>query len=336
VRRIWFLLPTVAIACAHQARPDEAVLRIRDVVGVEEDGAGRTRVVVAEVDAVDDRPPRVAFLAVHPSGAAEILGELQGEEAAAIARRVAEGAPLREAACGAARACGGVPAAAEGGVAELGGRLEGWRLVLRTDDRSKWGDAWVVELEGEGRKLEVLRAVAQNATLVVLGDDAAALLTSTRAGPFRTGDAVPIDPWVQASRLLVAAAEDALARGDAEAAAGLVDRAASFEPTAARLHFTRARILARAGADVAQVTDALGRAVAIEPTLYRMEARTNPDFEALREDEAFAALVRPRPLPGSNRAGRPPVKTNDTPEPAAPPERDAPDEPPPIVVPPQP
>ncbi|HWV38139.1 MAG TPA: hypothetical protein VN033_06635 [Vulgatibacter sp.] len=311
----------LAAGCSHQVRPDESVLRIREIVGVEE--GERTRAIVAEVARVDGLPPWLTLTSLAPSGAGTAIREVHGAAALEVADEVAAGATLRGAACRAAFSCADPTPPVDGGAATLGGRLEGWRLRLDRGDHPRWGEAWVVTLEGEGRSIEVLRAMAAEARLVLLGDDAAALATSTRAGGFHTSDVIPIDLWAQGARLHVAAAEEALEGGRLDDAGRLLDRAAALDARSARLHFTRARLLARRGGGAAEVVRALRPAIEEAPTLWRMEARTSEDFAALRADEAFVALTRPRALPGSNRAGEPPGRGDST-APGAPPADETP------------
>ena len=323
------LLLAGMIGCAQRVRPDESVLRVRELVGVEVEEGERPRAIVAELDRVDGLPPRLTFTSLLPSGAGRTIAVVDGAEADEIAERFVSGASLREAACHALAPCTEIPPLVNGDAAALEGRLEGWRLSLRRGDHPRWGEAWVVTLEADGRTIGILRAMAREARLVLLGDGAAALATGTRAGGFHTGDVIPIDTWVQASRLLVAAAEDALDEERPDDARDLLERAAALDETAARLHFARARLLARIGAGAAAVVAALRPAIEADPTRWRMEARTSDDFSVVREDEAFVALTRPRALPGSNRAGEPPQRDAPKVEPRQDDEAPAGDETPP-------
>lgn len=78
-------------------------------------------------------------------------------------------------------------------------------------------------------------------------------------------------------------------RGEFEAALGLLDQALGLEPSSDDALYCIAASAAQSG-DADRALDALGKAIEIEPG-NRAQARSDSDFDGLRENEAFIDLV---------------------------------------------
>jgi tetratricopeptide (TPR) repeat protein len=105
----------------------------------------------------------------------------------------------------------------------------------------------------------------------------------------------PAEPRTVEERLTAATA--ALNNGDHEAAEGLARTVLADDPRQDLALYLLAAIAARRGT-VEAALSYLGQAIAISPEA-RAQARFDPDFEALRETDAFRELTE-APLPGSS------------------------------------
>lgn len=231
-------------------------------------------------------------------------GEANAEDAgAALARKAAEtvrgGAPLEQA----------LPDAAKAdwrGALELGG---GYRVeAVRIDDR--YGPARVVRLAGpRGTTAELDRAPEEaRVTLAPVGTGQVAIRLE---GPGLLRDVRVADLAAARARMQVALGEEALAAGRIADALGHARQAQGLAPypppwschaEAGAAAWLQARALQARGAAADEVVEALGRAVSVDPSRYRMWARTADELAPLREDPRFRALVEPQPLPGSTAA----------------------------------
>lgn len=189
---------------------------------------------------------------------------------------------------------------------DLGG---GFRVeVVSTADR--FGPARTVRLAGpDGATTEIDRAPADaRVTLARAGADALAIRLE---GPGLLRDVRVADLAAARARVHVALGEAALAAGrpgEAMAQARQALRRAPQPPPwscheeAGAAAWLEARALQARGAAADRVVEALARAVAVDPTRYRMWARTAAHFAPLHEDPRFQALVEPQPLPGTTGA----------------------------------
>jgi tetratricopeptide (TPR) repeat protein len=296
------LATLVATACAgRELRPDERVVHVRQLVAVSTDGAA---VAVLEVADTDGTPAR-ATLSRWATDRRELLATAPAEAARAAAALAARGRPPADAWEGGIRAALGDGWVAPGPVADgppwHPPELPGTILERRQENDPRYGPTVRLVLVDEaGREDEVARFPGREPPAVELrfpgGNRAVAAVRPPPAPGAVVADVALLDLGPPAGRLLAARADRLAAAGDPTAARACLDRARALAPGEPSIPF-RAAALAAAGGDRDGALAALARAIALDPSPYRMRARTDPAFAALRGDPAFEALVRPRPLP---------------------------------------
>lgn len=209
-----------------------------------------------------------------------------------------------------------------------GGRLEGalpeaespdWRPALElaggyrvegVAHSDRYGDVRAVRLVGpRGTGTELDRAPpGSRVTLAPLGDSHVAIRVE---GPGLLRDVRVADLHAAQARVCLALGEEALAAGRIDEAVDRAEQAVRKAPQpppwschdeAGAAAWLQARALQARGAATEAVIDALARAVAVDPSRYRMYARTSAELEPLRGDPRFEALVEPQPLPGTTGA----------------------------------
>jgi tetratricopeptide (TPR) repeat protein len=297
------LLATLAAtACAgRELAPDERVIHVRELVARSADGAA---VAVLEVADTDGAPAR-ATLVRWAADRREVLATAPAETARAAAARAERGLPPSGAWEDGLRAALGADWVAPGPAADG----PPWRppglpdaaLAPRRDDDPRYGPAVRLVLrDAGGHEDEVARFPGREPPAIELrflgGNAAVAALRPPPSPGAVVADVVLLDLGPPAGRLLAAEADRLAAAGDVAAARDRLDRARALAPGEPTIPY-RAAVLAATGGDRDGALAALARAIALDPSLYRMLARTDPALAALRGDPSFEALVRPRPLP---------------------------------------
>lgn len=304
---LFFLL---LAACVHDGG---RILHLRSFAGFVPTGPGEPPLLAeAELLAEGGRPPSLRLALVAADGSRQPVLVATEAEAWAAAEAVREGAALLDHLPVAMRShlpsherdCG------EGtwDLPPTFGSLALSTVAIR--DR-RYGAQQVVLLTGEGFRHELRRFYLPSdgtLTLVACGDAIAAYEVSHGGGEHRVVDLALFDLHEAALRFFVAYAEEALARGEFDEAQRHLERARTFraEPSA-DLWYAWARLAALRGEATSAVLAPLRRAIALEPTLYRMRARLSSDFDRIRQDADFVTLTRPRPLPGTRRTEEAPV-----------------------------
>ncbi len=297
-----------ACASARTIEPDERIVHLRAALGAS--GGEDPRAAVAELLEADGAPPTLTLLSIAPGGAPAVVARIDGTAAADAVRR---GDPLVGAAAAAFEA-----ALRDGGFAALPAPAPlpavlpapraGWELATRlVEDR--YGEAVAVVLrDGRGsEEVELARIAAPAPVRVSFQVPSATLALATVERPTSpglvAGDVLVLDLALGASKLHELHALQAHGRQAWDEALLELARAERLAPESPSVPYNRACVLARAGRK-AEALAPLGRALELAPSPYAMFARTDPDLDALRGDPAFEELVKPRPLQGTNRAGR--------------------------------
>lgn len=297
-RSLLLALALLTTACAREIREDERVLHQRAVLRTEADGG----VSIAELQDVDAGPPNLTVRRIGPGGEEGAATVAAPDQAAATAEAVRGGKRLEQAI---PEAWGPVRSVSwSSDPVEIAGPLAGWVLRIERIDDPRYGPAQAVLLDLGDQRVELGRLdAAARVRLAQIGPSLAASTMELGAGSLQIRDVAVYDLRVGAARLHEEQAQADLDAGRLEAARSALDHAELLAPGRAPAAFLRARLEAASGAPVEKILEPLARAIEADPSLYRMYARTAPDFEAIRGDAGFAELVRQRPLPGSNRAG---------------------------------
>ncbi|WP_373046079.1 TPR end-of-group domain-containing protein [Vulgatibacter sp.] len=277
------LLVSLPLGCAHgpSADPgDEPVIHQR--IALQDDGLVEIELLDAE-----GAPPRLGVRRLGRCGPAEAEG-VDPATAREVAAAVRKGTPLEAALPGA-----------------LAGEAPPWRPTLlvgayRLETRTaadRYGSHLQVVLVGKGDDaVEVARTGEGVEVMLAPAGEGAALLGIE--GPGTRRDVRVIDVEAAARRLHVERGERLLAAGRHEAARAEIAAASQLAPCGpdGALPWLESRVLAAQGAPAAAILDALEEAIAADPTLYRMYARTAPELAPLRDEPRFVELTRPRPL----------------------------------------
>jgi hypothetical protein len=301
--RILLLLLATLPACAgRELGPDERVVHVREVVAV---APGDGAVAILEVAALDGQPPR-ASLFRWGEGRQELLSRATAAEAERLAV-LAPGGDLRRALPPTLAA-----ALAGRGWTDPGEPVPGppWRppglpdrtLERRSDDDPRYGPTVRLVLrDASGTEEEVARFPGRKPPALVLrwlpGNRAVVAVRPPEAPGATVADVALLDLGPAAGRLLAREADGLRERGDPAGADLGLARARELAPGEPAIPYREAVLRLEQG-DRAGALEALARAVTLDPSLYRMRARTDPALSPLRGDPEFEALVRPRALPG--------------------------------------
>lgn len=305
-RRRGHLLLLALGACS--ARPP-TTLNLQTFLGATEDGG----YAYAEVHVSPDTPTRAVTVRVGPDGSAE-EDALPPEtlERAVVAAKAAGTAHLRSVDTALALAI--VPGYERARAVLLPLPPRGparWslepipgvpcELTLETDAESPGSLGAVLALKGADPKI-LLRRLARAAegsiqgVLILPGGRRALVLQAAVAGmgSHRTETLTELELARGVGALLDARAVERLKGGEFEEARGDLERAASFSPDDATVHYNLACAYALSGLPD-QALLSLGRAVGLEPERFSAFAQEDADLSSLRDRPEFILMVEPRP-----------------------------------------
>lgn len=304
-RMAWLGLAALLLAsgCAH--RSDERLVVQRELIGILPSIPGeRTHFAYAQLEEAGEEQ-RLSVRLLAPDGSRQPVVHALEEDASDAVQKVRAGATVAEVLP--AYLGVGLPAPTPPELPHaLGQPLEGMELRLEPVRDRRYPNTWALCLYHRGDFAELHRVFVPSGAelrLVALTPDAAALALRSESRDVRIHDLQAVDLLAGGRKLLVAQASRAIDAGALQHASALLLRAELLgAPEEGELWFEKARLYARRGEGAERVASALARAIPFEPALYRMRARTEPAFEALRGDTTFADFVAPRPLPGRDRA----------------------------------
>lgn len=254
-------------------------------------GGGEVRAF--ELLAEEDEPPRLSLVELPPcgDGSIELLPPALAEK---VSAQVREGVALEQA----------LPADRLGlrpdwrAQLDLQGALAGHRVVI-VPAKGRPGPHLAIRLERGGEAVTLAR-IDRGAQVALAALPGGWRAVARVEGPGTLRDVRLLDLAAGARELETARAAALLDAGDARAAIdaarsaiGRGERACTQSGAPA---FVLARALLAAGASEGKVLQALESAIEVDPTLWRMRARTAPDLAGLRGLPAFDALVAPRRL----------------------------------------
>lgn len=303
VKVLPFLLPILFVGCAGRSlAPDERVIHVRELLAVAPCG---DTIAVLEVIRAEGAPPR-ATLSLWSDNAREVLVSEEGAGAMAAATLAEAGRPpsgaLDRRFGAALRELSWLdPGPATSGPTWKPPELWGAVLVWSVETDPRYGPvAHLVLRDLSGRGEEVARYPGREPPEIELRFLPGNRVVASIRPPVTPGATVADVDFVKlgpaAGRLLAREAERLATAGDGAAARERLRRARELAPAEPWVAYREAALAAVEG-DRDDALAALTRAIAGEPSYYRMLARTDPVFAKLRGDPSFDELVRPRPLP---------------------------------------